>query len=302
MSVVVSWKGNSFDVPFNEDVRSAARDGDRERDAWAKRATLGDLVQKCSVGSRVPKENIKLLHAGGNPFEEEITELGGSWWDSAMHSWDRWMGWDSERIRGSFALMKDMDAPLAKYGIRSGSKIMMIGDAGGPHQPPPPQPPKPSRAPAPRATRPTQHSNNPVPYPSPSTRTASPSQSARPVPQHDKEDTPPQDPEESLILIIDGHLAHVRETALPIVEDYVRQANAYLEAGAPTTTPVKALRDLHAKAAEVLLQRLLKLDGVVCAPGFDRARARRKEAVRIIQGELDRVDSLKERVRNASSL
>ncbi|KAI8904170.1 hypothetical protein DFJ77DRAFT_480862 [Powellomyces hirtus] len=263
MSVIVNWKGQRFDVPFNEDVQRAAKAGDKSTHGWAKRATLGDLLNKCAQGSKVPKENIKLLHGG--------------------------------------ALMKDLTAPLSSYGIRTGSKIMMIGDnASAPVQPPQPQPTKRSRPEQTNAkssrpfSQPQPHSHSSHTHHNHHHPTPSPPPSAHP-PQEDG------DPEEVLIATIDSHLSHVAETALPLVHDYCAQAASYIDTATSESTPSKQLRDLHAKAAEVLLQRLLKLDGVMCEPHMDRARAKRKEAVKYIQGQLDKIDALKEKVRDAAA-
>ncbi|TPX55364.1 hypothetical protein PhCBS80983_g05379 [Powellomyces hirtus] len=303
MSVIVNWKGQRFDVPFNEDVQRAAKAGDKSTHAWAKRATLGDLLNKCAQGSKVPKENIKLLHGGGVPFVEELEGLPETWWDSALRSWGTWLngGGSSERISGSFALMKDLTAPLSSYGIRTGSKIMMIGDnASAPLQPPQPQPTKRSR---PEQTN--AKSSRPFSQPQPHSHSSHTHHNHHhPTPSPPPSAHPPQEdggPEEVLIATIDSHLSHVAETALPLVHDYCAQAASYIDTATPESTPPKQLRDLHAKAAEVLLQRLLKLDGVMCEPHMDRARAKRKEAVKYIQGQLDKIDALKEKVRDAAA-
>ncbi|KAJ3157711.1 hypothetical protein HDU89_000088 [Geranomyces variabilis] len=264
MSVLVTWRGHRFDIPFSRQIQQAYDNGDDSPDGWAKLVTLGELVEKCSHGSKIPPEYIKLLHGGGAPFCEEMETLGGTWWDSTLRSWGTWVqGMRSltgdERLRGSIALMKDLKAPLSSYGIKSGSKIMMLGSL-------PPVPP-------------------PAPASQPSSRQATP------------EDTS----EDGLCRTIETHLTQVREIALPLAAEYLDEAARYLESDPAGPSPPKQLRDMHAKAAEVLLQRLLKLDGVVCQPEFDRARAKRKEAVKFIQGELDRLDAMKGKVNAAST-
>ncbi|TPX71454.1 hypothetical protein SpCBS45565_g01186 [Spizellomyces sp. 'palustris'] len=267
MSVIVNWKGKRFDVPFREEAAKAAREGYD----WTRRVTLGDLLEKCSRASRVPKENIKLLHSGGGPFAEELEWASGSWWQSVAKTWEDWVrGPSDEEWMGCFAIMKDPAASLFDYGIRQGSKIMMIGDKT--------LPPKPSHPSSAHSQQPRQ----------PPTRdTSAPA------------DTKTSE-EESLIERLESHIADTRNTVLPIVEDYTDQASRYIDEATPPNDPPKYLRDLYAKASELLLQSLLKLDGVTCPPDFENARAKRKEAVRFVQSHLDRIDGLKERVNLAA--
>ncbi|KAJ3162430.1 hypothetical protein HDU86_004911 [Geranomyces michiganensis] len=220
MSVVVTWRGHRFDIPFSRQIQQAHENGDDSPNGWAKLVTLGELVEKCSHGSKIPGAYIKLLHGG--------------------------------------ALMKDLQAPLSSYGIKSGSKIMMLGTL-------PPAPP------------------------------ASQSSSRQSTPEQDTS-------EEGIMRIIENHLNQARSTALPLAEEYLDEAARYLQSTPAGPSPPKQLRDMHAKAAEILLQRLLKLDSVVCQPEYDRARAKRKAAVRFIQAELDRLDAMKEKVHAASAL
>ncbi|KAJ3153657.1 hypothetical protein HDU86_005155 [Geranomyces michiganensis] len=271
MSVVVTWQGEPFDVPFNEAIQRAHREGDSSPNGWAKRATLGDLVNKCSQGSKVPKDYIKLSYGG--------------------------------------AVMKDLNATLSSYGIKRGAKILMRDDnRSQPVAAPSPPPAKRTRTDGVNdrsSSRPSDHTPTPTPTPPPAatrTRTASASpQPSRPNPVPPPAAAPVDESEDGIIAGIEGHLAHVREIALPIVQQYVEQATAYIANATSDSVPTKQLRDLHAKAGEVLLQRMIKLDGVTCAPGFDRARAKRKEAVRFIQSQLDIIDDLKKKVRDAAA-
>ena len=60
---------------------------------------------------------------------------------------------------------------------------------------------------------------------------------------------------------------------------------------------LKQLRKAHARVSEVLLQGLLKVDGVVYdGDGAERVRARRKEVVRTVNRWLEEVDRVKEEV------
>ncbi|KAJ3039023.1 hypothetical protein HDV00_012711 [Rhizophlyctis rosea] len=160
--------------------------------------------------------------------------------------------------------MKDPSASLAKYGVKTGSKIFMMGDGAPiPTKPPPPRP-------------------NPQP--------AQPASSQTPS------------PESTLLATIQKHVDHTRQTLVPMVEQYSNTATTFLGAAsnvsASSITP-KQLKDEHAKVSELLLQSLLKLDGVVCPPELEVARAARKEAVRFVPPQLPRLDRILARVTTA---
>ena len=62
----------------------------------------------------------------------------------------------------------------------------------------------------------------------------------------------------------------------------------------------KHLMDAHAKISELLLQCLLKVDGVVC--DFEAVRLKRKETVKHFQELLDQVDALKRGIKEAEKV
>jgi hypothetical protein len=55
----------------------------------------------------------------------------------------------------------------------------------------------------------------------------------------------------------------------------------------------KQAEDLGASLSETLMQALIALDGVDCPPDFQTARLKRKQAVKICQELMDRVDQAK---------
>jgi hypothetical protein len=67
----------------------------------------------------------------------------------------------------------------------------------------------------------------------------------------------------------------------------------------PSSPEYAGLVKQHIFIGENLLQTLLWLDGVVCQPTWEEARAERKAAVKFVQGQLDECDAafktLKER-------
>ncbi|ORY52580.1 hypothetical protein BCR33DRAFT_693735 [Rhizoclosmatium globosum] len=165
-------------------------------------------------------------------------------------------------------MMKDTSAALQHYGIKNGSKIMMLGDAA-----PIPQP-------APTSTPLAASSSN-----------ASANASAQSL--HT------MTPEELALHKLAEIETTLTQTTTPLVESYISLALEY------TTTPISAidpvqskkLKDSHARVSELILQVLLKVDGVKVPEGDELVRGKRKEAVKRCNGYLDTVDGWKEKVR-----
>lgn len=59
MSVFIKWKGQTSSVDFKT---QSLEFGD---DEWQNHVSLGELLERISAASRVPVENMKLLHSGG---------------------------------------------------------------------------------------------------------------------------------------------------------------------------------------------------------------------------------------------
>jgi hypothetical protein len=56
----------------------------------------------------------------------------------------------------------------------------------------------------------------------------------------------------------------------------------------------KKLKESHMKVSELLLQILIKIDGVQCST--DTLKAKRKDCVKFIQSQLDQADAAKSQV------
>lgn len=81
------------------------------------------------------------------------------------------------------------------------------------------------------------------------------------------------------------------------VEDYL--ADLQGEKGADEPAPAPNPRALIF-VSEALLQALLKLDSIDIQSGYTEARTARKQGVKVLQAELDKVDGLKEEWKKAS--
>ena len=95
----------------------------------------------------------------------------------------------------------------------------------------------------------------------------------------------------------------VKEIILPLIVTFKQDGESILastwwqfyDARMCIQSRLKYIFDCHARISELLIQSLLKLDGVVCAT-FEKARQKRKNLVKWIQEELDQIDMLRERV------
>ncbi|KAI8849465.1 hypothetical protein BC829DRAFT_182224 [Chytridium lagenaria] len=188
--------------------------------------------------------------------------------------------------------MRDMNATLTAYGLKPGSKIMMIGE-----KPVSPQHSSPNVA----RTQSNRAANAHHPYPQ------------RPAPQHHEPTpappprSPPQpqlSPEEACTKKLNDIMQNVHTTIVPLIESFSTRATAFI-AGTPGTdddAPTeKKLKFEHSRIGELLLQSLLKIDGVSVPFGHEELRLRRKECVREVNQLLDRADGMKERVLEAAS-
>ncbi|KAJ2290308.1 hypothetical protein IWW55_006132 [Coemansia sp. RSA 2706] len=61
----------------------------------------------------------------------------------------------------------------------------------------------------------------------------------------------------------------------------------------------KKLHDAYVFVNETLMQYLLKLDGIECPPEADKARQRRRQAVRLLQSWMDQMDRKRESVKQS---
>lgn len=161
--------------------------------------------------------------------------------------------------------MKDLSAVLSKYNLKHGSKIVMLGDASTPA---------------------TYYKPNTPPL---STTSLKHSESSEPV---SKSRT-----EALFIQRLESIHAEAKEVLFPMIQKYKEDSTSVLNRGAfDQTFSKKYMKDSHAKVSEMIMQMLLKLDGVICDSSFEGARLKRKELVKIFQDWLDNVDNVKDQI------
>ncbi|KAJ3245741.1 hypothetical protein HDU77_009263 [Chytriomyces hyalinus] len=257
MSVIVSFKGRKMEMPL--------QGGD----------TLRDLVNRCEAETGVPSDRIKLLASGESPAgkRKRVPEKKGffssmGWPFTGLFEGESSAGdgssdngkvnmFGQEDVKGSYIMMKDLNASLIHYGIKSGSKIMMMGD----------------NAPTPTGPRPTA-------TPKPSTPPMRPEQTA--IHKLSEIDA-------SLATTIMPLVEEYTNSATAYTLQTAESSNG-------THITAKKLKDGHARVSELILQTLLKVDEVLVGEN-DELRMRRKDAVRRCNALLDRVDAAKESVK-----
>ncbi|KAH6562808.1 hypothetical protein BASA50_010025 [Batrachochytrium salamandrivorans] len=177
--------------------------------------------------------------------------------------------------KGSWVVMLDMDAPLSFYGLHTGSRVMMLVDKR----------PRTNWGPTPPSTSSSQSSAG---Y---STQANASSNSPR-------VSEPALSREECLLKRLEDQINHTKTVILPMFNVYKERAEAFLATSAlnPGEATPKQLQDEYACIGELLLQCLLKIDDVQCESDETVLRAKRREAVRFVQGQLDITDALRERV------
>ncbi|KAJ3129608.1 hypothetical protein HK098_000759 [Nowakowskiella sp. JEL0407] len=263
--LTVQWKGKKLPIDFSKEAMNYGIDN------WTSVVTLNALLIRCSAASGVPVEFIKLLKSGDPYYSND--NVSKNWWENIVDFWNDTINdlTDATTQTGSFVMMKDPNLTLARYGITEGSKIVMLGDK-----------PENYRVPG---TSSTSYQDTQL-------------NQTREVPEPQQQPAY-VDPEISLIQKLEAILNSVRQTTVPLIESYstlVSNVVSQHDSGVEelSTTP-KNLKDSHSKCSELLMQSLLKIDGVA-AGEFERARTKRKEAVKTIQMLMDRVDGLKSKV------
>lgn len=101
------------------------------------------------------------------------------------------------------------------------------------------------------------------------------------VTDHNDIPTPARNSEQAQIAAIAAELAAVRNDLVPPHTQFLHDLS---------TKPRAALSKEHLRLAELLLQALLRVDGITPEHDWDAARAERKAAVKEIQGLLDKID------------
>ena len=100
--------------------------------------------------------------------------------------------------------------------------------------------------------------------------------------------------EEGTITQIQSELDNVRQKLKPDVDNFLTLLQPPSSEAQPPKEKSSKQVDLaqeHARLGELLLQSLLRLDGIVAEGEWEVARKERKGAVREVQGLLERLDS-----------
>ncbi|KAJ3416431.1 hypothetical protein HDV05_001589 [Chytridiales sp. JEL 0842] len=290
--------------------------------------TLRELMSRCSEVTNVPTDRMKLLMSGGEAFKssssssrsnsprESTTATGSSssragnsergferffggvkagmedFVESVGRGLDEFVGWvtgdeqqsqsgsSSARTRadgerGAYVMMKDLNATMTHYGIKTGTKILVVGEASGPRPPPP------------STSRSTPTSNQHPTAPPRSTSTQTPTQKC--------------------LSTLSTHLTTIKSTIAPFLDTYHTTSTLLLSTPPPHSAltdsqkrDLETMRKLHAQIGELVLQVLMKVDGVVLEEGTEEERGvvreRRKGVVKELNGILEGVDGVKERV------
>ncbi|KAN0062477.1 hypothetical protein ACQY0O_005008 [Thecaphora frezii] len=259
----MSWFSNQWNR-FNSSLNgeSAARGADagpirRVEVVWGRErmqivlpklttpVTLGHLKQEISSITSIPYEQVKLIHSG--------------------------------------LILKDDRSPLASYGIREGSRLILVGTAGG-----------------------ASSEGDKVGAKAPAIGTMSiGEQKARAKKQREEDMS-----EQGLMGRIQEAVDEAKNNLFPTVELVERSVRALpdgaaaaddgQEKAAETAAPAVAeeggdlltpeqIASAHRRTSEMLLRQLLVLDGVQV--NSETTRAARKQGVREVQGQLDRLDA-----------
>ncbi|KAI9488385.1 hypothetical protein BDB00DRAFT_884866 [Zychaea mexicana] len=82
---------------------------------------------------------------------------------------------------------------------------------------------------------------------------------------------------------------------------FVHEQQQQSTSAAVDETTKKTMQDKGIYLSEKLMQALITLDGVECPPGFDTARQKRREGVRLLQKRLEQVDEVRAIVKTLCS-
>ncbi|KAJ1760697.1 hypothetical protein LPJ62_003587 [Coemansia sp. RSA 2167] len=163
----------------------------------------------------------------------------------------------------SGATMKDNASPLAYYGVYPGAAIKLIGRKEG-------------------------------------------AEKNGPVTQEERE-------ESAVIHKIDDLANEAADRLSSRMQAYLADAQLYIEQFSASAThgvsdaafeeiktaERKKLHDAYVYLNEALMQYLLKLDGIECLPEAEKARQRRRQAVRLLQSWMDQLDHKRESVKQS---
>ncbi|WVQ78380.1 hypothetical protein IAT38_000466 [Cryptococcus sp. DSM 104549] len=154
------------------------------------------------------------------------------------------------------AVLKDSSLTISSYGIDEGTVLVLVGKGGD------------------VPTAPTASSSAPAPV-----------QQVKKKPKQ-----PETDSEQVLVDWIHGLVASLLDPYTASIATFVSYTSPHATNRPARIPPFETLQKEHARLSEMLLKALLEMDGVEIPSGWTEARRERKEGVKKIQGELNRVD------------
>ncbi|KAG6885685.1 hypothetical protein C0993_011170 [Termitomyces sp. T159_Od127] len=88
-----------------------------------------------------------------------------------------------------------------------------------------------------------------------------------------------------------GHTSPSERSVLATIQSELSAVRSALQPSLQAFLVAPADPKEHTRLGELLLQSLLRLDGIVAEPSWQQARSQRKDAVREVQDMLDRLDN-----------
>ncbi|KAL7419488.1 Cytochrome c1 heme lyase [Cryptotrichosporon argae] len=153
------------------------------------------------------------------------------------------------------AVLKDASLTLSAYGIADGATLVLVGKSGD--------------APGPAAAR------GPAPAP----------------PAAAKKNRPPETDKESVLVDwLRSFAAALLDPLQPAIATFVSHASPSATNRPAQTPAFDVLQKEHARLSDTLIKGLLDLDGVTVPSGWTVARQARKDAVKRVQADMNRVD------------
>lgn len=160
---------------------------------------------------------------------------------------------DSLKLIHKGAVLKDSSLTISAYGITEGATLVLVGKGGDIPAPP----------------------------------TTAPKPTATPV----KKPKQPQTDQESILVDwIKSLASSLLDPLVPSIAMFISYTSPHATNRPAKIPAFEVLQKEHARLSEMLLKALLELDGVDIPSGWTEARKERKESVKRIQGELNRVD------------
>ena len=170
------------------------------------------------------------------------------------------------------AVLKDQSLTVSSYGIKDGSTLALVGKEGQP-----PSGPSGSKGAAGAAGGAGE------PAPAPTTNATGPIRG--------KAKPPVTDNEQVLTDWVRQLIQSTLDPLRPSIVTFISNTNPNATNRPARVPTFEVLQKEHARISETLLRLLLDLDSVETQPGWAEARAVRKEGVKTVQAELQKVDA-----------